>query len=367
MASKFDRVFVVTYGRSGSTLLQGLLNAIPGYRIYGENAGFLFKLQDAYYALLDANKHLQNPNNDNPSQPWFGSSRFDEASVTVSFRQFANKMLFQPQTNHQFKVFGFKEIRFNEINPERIERYIEFISRLFPRYAIIFNTRNVEDVLKSGWWRRNYWPGLPKQFADFHEFAERFAEQNAEHAIHIRYDAFVSPDRLEVSRLLEFLGEQLSEEAIDGVFSSSHSYENRSLTEYLSGRSSGVELVEPSWWRENVDEFRIEVSLSEGGYALTGVLVPGAGTGARIFIGSEERSIEILGTTETPKVASLFTANPAASRAGFRLREAGCEALHLYGESSGFPRALVGLIRPSLAAAHGRADAPTAMTSTDVV
>jgi hypothetical protein len=30
-------VFIVTYGRSGSTLLQGVLNSIPGYLVRGEN------------------------------------------------------------------------------------------------------------------------------------------------------------------------------------------------------------------------------------------------------------------------------------------------------------------------------------------
>jgi hypothetical protein len=30
-------VFVMTYGRSGSTLLMGLLNTIPGYLVRGEN------------------------------------------------------------------------------------------------------------------------------------------------------------------------------------------------------------------------------------------------------------------------------------------------------------------------------------------
>ena len=30
-------IFIVTYGRSGSTLLQGILNSIPGYLVRGEN------------------------------------------------------------------------------------------------------------------------------------------------------------------------------------------------------------------------------------------------------------------------------------------------------------------------------------------
>jgi hypothetical protein len=35
--ARFPNIFVVTYGRSGSTLLQGVLNGIPGFLIRGEN------------------------------------------------------------------------------------------------------------------------------------------------------------------------------------------------------------------------------------------------------------------------------------------------------------------------------------------
>src|SRR5688572_1085508 len=36
---QLGHLFIVTYGRSGSTLLQGVLNSIPGYLIRGENDG----------------------------------------------------------------------------------------------------------------------------------------------------------------------------------------------------------------------------------------------------------------------------------------------------------------------------------------
>ena len=44
-------VFVVTYGRSGSTLLQNVLNTIPGYCIRGENANTLAHLAKACHAV----------------------------------------------------------------------------------------------------------------------------------------------------------------------------------------------------------------------------------------------------------------------------------------------------------------------------
>ncbi len=48
-------LFIVTYGRSGSTLLQGILNSIPGYLIRGENRAALFHL----YSLREHPRHRE--------------------------------------------------------------------------------------------------------------------------------------------------------------------------------------------------------------------------------------------------------------------------------------------------------------------
>lgn len=40
-------VFIITYGRSGSTLTQNLLNSLPGYCIRGENSNLLYFLSKA--------------------------------------------------------------------------------------------------------------------------------------------------------------------------------------------------------------------------------------------------------------------------------------------------------------------------------
>ena len=47
-----DHVFVMTYGRSGSTLLMGLLNSIPGYLIRGENRHAMRHLYDFHRSGL---------------------------------------------------------------------------------------------------------------------------------------------------------------------------------------------------------------------------------------------------------------------------------------------------------------------------
>ena len=44
----FDYLFTLTYARSGSTLLQNILNSVPGVLFRGENAGALNGLYSSW-------------------------------------------------------------------------------------------------------------------------------------------------------------------------------------------------------------------------------------------------------------------------------------------------------------------------------
>ena len=50
---KFRHILIITYGRSGSTLLQGVLNGIEGVVLRGENDNAFFDLYKTYKKLLD--------------------------------------------------------------------------------------------------------------------------------------------------------------------------------------------------------------------------------------------------------------------------------------------------------------------------
>jgi hypothetical protein len=248
-------------------------------------------------------------------------------------------------------VFGFKEIRFNEIPHDKIEKYLKFVRKLFPNAAIVFNTRNITEVLKSGWWRSNYWPGLPKQLSDFGDFASAYVERHRDHAIHIEYDALVQPDRAEVKRLLTFLQETLPQSSIDAVFRGNHSYQNRILTSYVAGRVDYVRIAEHDWWRSNIDEFRVEIAESPTGYLVTGAFLPVIGVRARLFLQAGKHLAEICGTKPTPKIEEMFISNPAAGHAGFEIETPPCGEMYLYAEADGRPMTRVGTIRPGAAVA----------------
>jgi hypothetical protein len=354
MVSRFDRLFVVTYGRSGSTLVQGVLNAIEGYRIYGENDGFLAKLHDAYEALEGARAHLPNPVHDRPSNPWFGASRYEPAMLDAAFSRFVDEILFRPGSDPAARVFGFKEIRHHDLGEDKLSRLLVFTRRLYPRSAIIFNTRQVADVLKSGWWRRDPRPDLPGQLAEFETFCAAYARGNRDHAIHLTYERLVDPARREAARLLEFLGEALAPSRLDAVMAANHSYENRSLTGYLAGRSPYVELREPDWWRANVDEFRIDLEAGLGSGAATGVFLPSVDSAARLWLTSGPGAVEIIGSDPTLRIGELHAGNPRSAAAGFAVEYPAGEELLLFGASRGFDRRLVGVVRPRPAGSAGK-------------
>ena len=74
MSLNFESVLIVTYGRSGSTLLQGILNNIDGVLVRGENNNFIYGLYEAYKKLIDTRNYedITQPNNS-----WYGAGEIN--------------------------------------------------------------------------------------------------------------------------------------------------------------------------------------------------------------------------------------------------------------------------------------------------
>lgn len=141
----FDYIFILTYGRSGSTLLQGILNSIPGVLIRGENNATLRPLTRAWNSLSISNDGFAG-DMASPKHAWFG---MDEWSMDDYGRDLAkafvrNVLCPKPDT----RVIGFKEIRYF---PPHFEPGIElkFIRKFFPRSGFIVNTRDLDDTFES--------------------------------------------------------------------------------------------------------------------------------------------------------------------------------------------------------------------------
>lgn len=147
-------VFVVTYGRSGSTLLQNLLNAIPGYQIRGENNNALFGLFQSWRAIAtspDIARMQREGHGSDATHPWYGAEDIDPEAYRAEICQAFSQRVLRPDPGT--RVAGFKEIR-TIADPELFKAYLEFLQDGFPKARLVFNTRNPDAVCRSAWWRK---------------------------------------------------------------------------------------------------------------------------------------------------------------------------------------------------------------------
>lgn len=213
----FKNVFVVTYGRSGSTLLLGLLNAIPGYLIRGENNNMTGVAQ-TFFKKLPRFDHFEQVEKTPPTNPWFGYENYRDDVYKKGIRRFFDTILLENTTPGQVRCYGFKEIRYT---PDNVAEKVDFIRSLYPEAAFILNARKPEDVVKSevssGFDKTTSIDYLERFNATFAQMAE------GDDCFLIHYEDIVGCNET-FRNLYKFLGENFVESDIRNVLRVKHSY-----------------------------------------------------------------------------------------------------------------------------------------------
>ncbi len=217
-------VFVLTYGRSGSTLIQGILNSIPGYLIRGENRQMMRYLYDfdrtgvevRRFQRRNMRRRHDEPGASDPSKAFFGMDAFPHQRSIAGIRRLALDTLLRPERGT--RVVGFKEIRWNT---EDVGEFVAWLQEVFPGARFVVNTRNLDDVSRSKWWARD--PGALDQLATAEKRLLALRDDLGDAAFHVRYDDYVA-DPATLRSLFEWLGEPFDEERVRGVLAVRHSY-----------------------------------------------------------------------------------------------------------------------------------------------
>ena len=209
-------VFVVTYGRSGSTLVMGLLNAIPGYLLRGENRDALHHLFLFHQTMLTEARRGPRPPRRQPTHPWFGSADFPRRRSLRLLRQVALETVLRPEPGT--RVTGFKEIRWYQ--PD-LEAYVAWLREVFPGARFVVNTRDHAAVLQSRWWAKG--EDKSAQLAGIEERLLRLAAELGDAAYHVHYDDYVA-DPTVLRGLYEWLGEPWDEAAVRATLAVRHSH-----------------------------------------------------------------------------------------------------------------------------------------------
>jgi hypothetical protein len=217
ISRRYRYVFIVTYGRSGSTLLMGLLNTIPGYLIRGENHNALYRLYHADTTLRQAYNQHAGDDNGSPNTPWYGTSSWQPDAFRGALLDGFVAHVLRPSAGS--RVLGFKEVRYTDGDINNLTDYLDFLRTGFPDSKIVFNHRLPTDVARSGWWA-DYPEALQRiQAAD-----DRFlaVPTDARH-FHFYYDE-IDESLDNIRALFQFLGEDLNEARVRRTLATRHSY-----------------------------------------------------------------------------------------------------------------------------------------------
>jgi hypothetical protein len=207
-------VFVVTYGRSGSTLLAGILNSIPGYLVRGENRDALHHLYLFHKTLADESARVGPDNGRQRTHPFYGIGDVPLDRSLADIRTLVLDTVLRPKKDT--RVTGFKEIRWYHAD---LEEYVAWLRDVFPGARFLVNTRNHDAVLKSGWWAEgDHADGLAAAEAGILALADSLGDA----AYRVHYDDYVANPAV-LRGMFEWLGETFDLESVRAVMQRKHS------------------------------------------------------------------------------------------------------------------------------------------------
>lgn len=327
----FSSVLVVTYGRSGSTLLQGILNAIDGCVVRGENYNLCYGLFSAYKSLVRSKTGFGlDDGSKTPTSPWYGAwlldgQRFIEDARQLLFRQLLGDEPMPP-------CIGFKEIRYADINNKdengdaELQAYLDFLGLLFPNPAFIFLTRPHAQVMKSAWWQYKEGRQVESQLSKFEACNRRYGE-GKNNVFTIDFTDIVSRGQ-RLQDLFAFLGAEYDAAALERVLSTEHSYSAKPKEPDPPEKHGGCR-VDYAEMPEEVAFAQLDATAPKrspnGLYALGGLVVLAPACEQKHFrllaVDSAGGEHKVIWRMESPFMAKEYPGNPNAERARFRVAD----------------------------------------------
>jgi hypothetical protein len=216
----YDHILIFSYGRTGSTLLMGLLNSIPGVLIRGENYNAFYHLFQYFDAL--SRTRSDHPKANKTTQPWFGAADLKLRYMLADLRRVARETLLgQVEHREQIRCLGFKEIRYSEA-ADHFDEYVGFLEDIFPNALFIINRRDHREVARSG-----FWNDVPYEeaLAELHEIEKLFGRLPTLHSQTFELDySDISLESGRLKMLFETIGAPFSPNLVEEVLGEVHSY-----------------------------------------------------------------------------------------------------------------------------------------------
>ena len=205
-------LFIVTYGRSGSTLLQSVIASNPGYRIRGENNDAVYHLFRSYKKLVRA-KEVHGRHRRPADHPWYGIDLVEPEHYARKLALAFIEEVIQPSDGD--RVIGFKEIRYIH-HLARLEEFLDFLRSAFAPAKIVFNIRNADAVKQSKWWARRPEKEVMAKLAACVAAFRAYAAEHRQSCFVANHDEY-GKDAGALKGLFDFLGEPFQLEKIQAI------------------------------------------------------------------------------------------------------------------------------------------------------
>ncbi len=206
----YDYLFVMAFQRSGSTLLQVLLNSIPGYEIRGENGGMVANLY-RYHRRGQEQRAIRGEKAVTPGFPFYGINDYSDDAANRGIRDLVTDTLLRPRLDS--RVLGFKEVNWWV---DDLSDYVAFLRDTFPGARFIVNLRAIEDAAKSRMHADD--PQAPQRLAMLRDRYLAATEPLGADRFVLQYDDY-KDEPANLKPLFDWLGEEFDLERISELMS----------------------------------------------------------------------------------------------------------------------------------------------------
>jgi hypothetical protein len=215
-----EYVFVVSSGRSGSTLVQGLLNSLPGVLVRGENSFYILPLFRAYRGAANFKRSYGGRSRESTSA-FYGIAETDPPDFQRTVRQLVTRQLIGKQNPRKVKVIGFKEVRWENVQPHEYEGFFGFFERVFPKARYILNERDMESVIGSGHWLRVDVETARRELAKGRQLRQWLRENRPKRVYETTFEVITGDDQAardaQLKGLAEFVIGSCDEKTLEGM------------------------------------------------------------------------------------------------------------------------------------------------------
>lgn len=199
-------VFIVSGGRSGSTLTQGLLNALPGTLVRGENSFYVLPMFRAYRGTQNFQRRYSKSGADATSA-FYGLGEIDLGDFVRSTHALAVRQLLGSEDPRTVDVLGFKEVRWEQIRPRETEAFFDFFEQVFPGALYVLNEREAKKVVSSGQWLRTDEESALQALARVREVQQYLRETRPERTYDTKFEVITGDDEAAKDQALTGLAE----------------------------------------------------------------------------------------------------------------------------------------------------------------